>query len=47
MFLKGSTTDVPSVLQQGDICAYPSAYDGFPLAMTEAMSMGLQCTGRQ
>ena len=45
VFLKGSTTDVPSVLQQGDICACPSAYEGFPLAMTEAMSMGLPVVG--
>lgn len=41
VFLKGATNDVPSVLQQGDIFAFPSAYEGFSLALGEAMSMGL------
>lgn len=41
VFLKGPTNDVPSVLQQGDIFAFPSAYEGFSLALGEAMSMGL------
>nr|WP_297934991.1 glycosyltransferase [uncultured Lachnoclostridium sp.] len=41
IFLKGTTGDVPSVLQQGDIFAFPSAYEGFSLALGEAMSMGL------
>ena len=43
--LKGSTNDVASVLQQGDIFAFPSAYEGFGLAMAEAMSMGLPVVG--
>lgn len=38
---KGVTNDVQSVLQTGDIFVLPSAYEGFPLALTEAMSMGL------
>ena len=44
-FLKGPTNDVPSVLQQGDIFAFPSAYEGFGLALGEAMSMGLPAVG--
>lgn len=45
VFLKGPTNDVPSVLQQGDIFAFPSAYEGFGLALGEAMSMGLPAIG--
>jgi len=45
VFIKGSTQNVAQVLQQGDIFACPSAYEGFPLAMTEAMSMGLPVVG--
>ncbi len=45
VFLKGPTNDVPSVLQQGDIFAFPSAYEGFGLALGEAMSMGLPAVG--
>lgn len=41
VFLKGSTNKVSEVLQQGDIFAFPSAYEGFGLALGEAMSMGL------
>jgi len=45
VFLKGPTNDVPSVLQQGDIFAFPSAYEEFGLALGEAMSMGLPAVG--
>lgn len=45
VFLKGPTNDVSSVLQQGDIFAFPSAYEGFGLALGEAMSMGLPAVG--
>lgn len=45
VFLKGATNNVPSVLQQGDIFAFPSAYEGFGLALGEAMSMGLPAVG--
>lgn len=38
---KGITKDVGKVLQQADIFAFPSAYEGFPLALTEAMARGL------
>ena len=41
VFLKGTTNNVSGVLQQGDIFAFPSAYEGFSLALGEAMSMGL------
>ena len=43
--LMGTTTDVPSVLQQGDIFAFPSAYEGFGMSLGEAMSMGLPVIG--
>ena len=43
VFLKGTTNHVKEVLQQGDIYAFPSAYEGFSLALGEAMSMGLPC----
>lgn len=38
---KGTTDDVPGKLAQASIFAFPSAFEGFPLALTEAMSMGL------
>lgn len=43
--LMGTSTDVPSILQQGDIFAFPSAYEGFGLSLGEAMSMGLPAIG--
>lgn len=45
VYLKGTSTDVPSILQQGDIFAFPSAYEGFGLSLGEAMSMGLPAIG--
>lgn len=45
VLLKGSTNDVPDVLRQGDIFAFPSAYEGFGLSLAEAMSMGLPAVG--
>ena len=41
VFLKGNTSDVEAVYRCGSIFGFPSAYEGFPLAMTEAMSAGL------
>lgn len=41
VMFKGVTNDVQAVLQTGDVFVLPSAYEGFPLALTEAMSMGL------
>lgn len=43
VFLKGTTNKVPDVLEGADIFAFPSAYEGFSLALGEAMSMGLPC----
>lgn len=39
--LCGNTKNVLSVYHRSSIFAFPSAYEGFPLAMTEAMSAGL------
>ena len=41
VFLRGNTNDVLSKYLASDIFAFPSAFEGFPLAMTEAMSAGL------
>lgn len=45
VFLKGPTSNVAEVLQGGDIFAFPSAYEGFGMALGEAMSMGLPAIG--
>lgn len=45
VFLKGTTNHVKEVLKQGDIYAFPSAYEGFGLSLGEAMSMGLPAVG--
>lgn len=45
VFLRGTTDQVPQKLQQADIFAFPSAYEGFGLGMAEAMSMGLPVIG--
>ena len=45
VFLCGTTSSVMSVLCKADIFAFPSAYEGFPLALTEAMSVGLPSVG--
>ena len=45
IFLKGSTNDVPSKLRDADILAFPSAYEGFSLALGEGMSAGLPAVG--
>lgn len=41
VFLKGTTNHVENVLKSADVFAFPSAYEGFSLALGEAMSMGL------
>ncbi|WP_444189738.1 glycosyltransferase [Dialister succinatiphilus] len=41
VFLKGNSSDIHSHYVASDIFAFPSAFEGFPLAMTEAMSAGL------
>lgn len=45
VLLCGTTPKVQEELQQADIFAFPSAYEGFPLALTEAMAMGLPSVG--
>lgn len=45
VFIKGITSNVTSVLQQGDIFVFPSAYEGFGLTLAEAMSVGLPGIG--
>lgn len=45
IFLKGATKNVAAVLKEGDIFAFPSAYEGFGLSLGEAMSMGLPAVG--
>ena len=39
--IMGTTHDVESVLRQGDIFVFPSAYEGFGLTIAEGMSVGL------
>jgi len=45
VFIKGATRDVPGVLQQSDVFVFPSAFEGFGLALAEGMSMGLPGIG--
>lgn len=45
IFIMGPTLDVPVVLQEADIFAFPSAFEGFGLALAEGMSMGLPGIG--
>lgn len=44
--LKGATDDVQSKLRDASIFAFPSAYEGFSLALAEAFAMGLPAIGR-
>ncbi len=43
--LKGVSSNVENILKSGSIFVFPSSVEGFPLALTEAMSMGLCCIG--
>lgn len=45
IFLKGFTEKPSKVLQQGDIFIFPSRHEGFPLALAEAMYVGLPGLG--
>lgn len=45
VFLKGESTHIIDQYTKSDIFCFPSAYEGFPLAMTEAMSAGLPVIG--
>ena len=41
----GVTNDIVSKLKTASVFVFPSAFEGFPLALTEAMSMGLPSVG--
>lgn len=45
VFLKGVTDNVESVLRDSSIFAFPSAYEGFGLALIEAMMVGIPAVG--
>ncbi len=45
VLLCGATDEVEKVLKEGDIFAFPSAYEGFGMSMAEGMSMGLPAIG--
>lgn len=45
VFLMGTTNDVVRKLMDASIFAFPSSHEGFPLALTEAMSIGLPAVG--
>jgi glycosyltransferase involved in cell wall biosynthesis len=45
ILFKGTTKNVLEKLQNADIFAFPSIREGFPLALTEAMSIGLPSIG--
>ena len=44
---EGTTNRIDEVYQEADIFAFPSAYEGFGLALAEAMSAGLPAVGRK
>jgi glycosyltransferase involved in cell wall biosynthesis len=45
VFFKGVTSEPLKQMQNADIFAFPSVYEGFPLALGEAMSAGLPSIG--
>lgn len=45
VFFKGVSKEMPKLLASSSICAFPSQYEGFSLALTEAMAAGLPCVG--
>ncbi|QQT27083.1 glycosyltransferase [Sphingobacterium spiritivorum] len=47
VFLKGFTDNPLEKIKEGDIFIFPSKYEGFGLALGEAMSAGLPCLGFQ
>ncbi|MCF0234673.1 MAG: glycosyltransferase, partial [Thermoguttaceae bacterium] len=45
VFICAPTNDVKGELLKSDVFAFPSAFEGFPLALTEAKSAGLPVVG--
>lgn len=45
VFLKGATNDIPSALKDADIFVFPSAFEGFGMALAEGMGVGLPAIG--
>lgn len=45
VFLKGATNDVPNALKDADVFVFPSAFEGFGMALAEGMSVGLPAIG--
>ncbi len=45
VFFKGVSKEMSKLLASSSICAFPSQYEGFSLALTEAMTAGLPCIG--
>lgn len=43
IILKGVSTQIESVLQEAQVFVFPSRFEGFPNALTEALAMGLPC----
>lgn len=44
---EGTTKDIGAVYRESDIFAFPSGFEGFGLALAEAMSAGLPAVGRK
>ena len=45
VFFHGITTDVPQVLRQASVCAFPSRFEGFGMGLAEALAAGLPAVG--
>lgn len=45
VYLMGKSNEIDAELRKASIFVFPSAFEGFPLALTEAMSMGLPSIG--
>ena len=43
VLLLGTRTDIPRLLQAGDVFAFPSRFEGMPVTMIEAQAAGLPC----
>lgn len=43
--LRGTTKNMGKVWQEADIFAFPSHHEGFPLALSEAMGVGIPAVG--